>query len=380
VTFRRTRGLLTLAALLLAVMPFAVGAPPPATRTAAMVTTAPPTVSPSLAGAGIDISFPQCLRASHVDLPANISFAVVGVNGGVASTSNRCFASEFSSASLLGGSTEQPHAAVYVNTGNPGLAAAWWPSSDLTQAGTPVVNPNGSCDHLAGAACAYVYGYSMAQADYRRVRSTVVQPPTLWWLDVETSNTWQPDLVANAASLSGMVDYFTSQHRKVGLYSTPYQWGKIAGVTAATSDLAGLPSWLAGGSYIGAPADCERSPLTRNGRVAMVQYVLQFDNNFSCHRFGRISASILPAGQSVVGSELTAVSGTWDPSDVSYSYQWSRNGAVIAGATSNTYLPTALDVGGIVTVAITGLESGFSAASKTSNGVAIVVAPTPIPN
>jgi hypothetical protein len=330
-----------------------------------------PALSLPPTGAGVDISFPQCLRSSHVDFPASIPFAVVGVNGGVASNSNPCFLSEYNSALLLSGATDQPHVSVYVNTGNPALAATWWPSSDHTQTGTTVVNPNGPCQNLPGAACAYIYGYSMAQADYRRVSDALSRVPGLWWLDVETSNTWQPDVVANAASLSGMVDYFRSQNLDVGLYSTPYQWNKIAGATAPTSDLAGLPSWLAGSSYFGASAACERSSLTPNGRVAMVQYVMHLDNDYSCRRFEATTATISPADQSVVGSQLTAVSGKWGP-DVAYSYQWNRDGGAIPGATSSTYLPTPLDAGTQITVTITGLERGFSAASKTSGGVAIL--------
>src|ERR1019366_1902992 len=161
VSSHRTRGLLALASALACA---AVGAALPVSPSAAGATA----LSLPATGAGIDISYPQCVRGSHVDLPANIPFAVIGVNGGDASTSNPCFSSEYNSAFLLGGTTDQPHASVYVNTGNPALAAAWWPSSDHTQAGTAVVNPNGSCENLAGAACAYVYGYSMAQADYRR--------------------------------------------------------------------------------------------------------------------------------------------------------------------------------------------------------------------
>ena len=336
-----------------------------------------PTVSLPPTGAGIDISFPQCLGTSHVDFPTKIPFAVIGVNGGSANNSNPCFSSEYNSAFLLSGKTDQPHVSVYVNTGNPALAGAWWPSSDHTQTGTSVVNPNGACENLAGAACAYVYGYSMAQADYRRVKTDLVQIPSMWWLDVETSNTWQADVVANAASLAGMVDYFESKQLDVGLYSTSYQWNKIAGVTPATSNLAGLPSWLAGTTYFRAPAACERSPLTPNGRVAMVQYVMHLDNDYSCGQFTSAKATISPAGQSVVGNQLTGVSGRWGPTDVSYSYQWNRDGAAIPGATSSTYVTGTLDVGTQVTVTITGLESGYSAASKTSNAVAVLAALMP---
>jgi hypothetical protein len=336
-----------------------------------------PTVSLPPSGAGVDISYPQCLGKSHVDLPTNVPFAVIGVNGGSANNSNPCFSSEYNSAVLLAGVTDQPHASVYVNTGNPALAGVWWPVTNHTQAGTAVVNPNGLCVNVASAACAYVYGYSMAQADYRRVKTDLVRIPSMWWLDVETSNTWQPDVVANAASLSGMVDYFESKQLDVGLYSTSYQWNKIAGVTLATSNLAGLPSWLAGTTYFRAPAACERSPLTPNGRVAMVQYVMHLDNDYSCRQFTTAVARISPTGQSVVGNELTGVSGEWASGDVSYSYQWNRDGVAIPGATSNSYVPADADAGTMVTVTITGLRSGYSAASKTSSGVAILAALIP---
>lgn len=373
-TSRTTRGLLALASALALV---AVGATVPVSTAAAVVPAVVPAVSLPPSGAGVDISFPQCMHASHVDLPTNVPFAVVGVNGGSANNSNPCFSSEYNSASLLSGRTDQPHVSVYVNTGNPALAGAWWPSSDHTQGGTAVVNPNGPCQNLAGAACAYVYGYSMAQADYRRVRAAVVRVPGLWWLDVETSNLWQPDVVANAASLSGMVDYFESRQLEVGIYSTSYQWNKIAGVTAATSNLAGLLSWLAGTTYFRAPAACERSALTPKGRVAMVQYVMHLDNDYSCRQFTTVAATVAPADQSVVGSKLLAVSGEWATGEVAYSYQWNRDGVAIPGATARSYVPTTTDAGTQVTVTITGLASGYSAASKTSSGVAVLAALMP---
>jgi len=339
-------------------------------------------------GAGVDISFPQCASGSHVDLPAGVPFAIVGVNGGVASNSNPCLASEYNSALLLSGATgQQPHAAVYVNTGNPALAASWWPSSDTTQSGTRVVNPNGPCTHEAGAACAYIYGYSMAQADYRRVHRTLLRFPSMWWLDVETTNTWQPDVVANSASLIGMVDYFESRGLQVGIYSTSYQWGKIAGATLPASHLAGLPSWLAGGSAIGAPADCEKSALTPGGRVALVQYVTNLDNDYACRSFPTSEATVSPSSASVVGTELIANPGSWSAggttdsgvaaSGVAFSYQWNSDGIPIPGATTAAYLTTSTDVGSTVDVSITGLKPGFSATTVTSKGVPILAALTP---
>jgi hypothetical protein len=302
---------------------------------------------------------------------------VVGVNGGKASNSNPCFLSEYDSALLLSGETEQPHASVYVNTGNPALTGTWWPTKNRTQAGTAVENPNGSCEGLAGSECAYVYGYSMAQADYRRVSKTLSRLPNLWWLDVETTNSWQPDVVANAASITGMVDYFQSRDLEVGLYSTSYQWNRIAGVTTADSHLAGLRSWLAGASYSGAAADCEKSPLTPNGLVTMVQYVSVLDADYSCHQFRTTTAAVSPGDESVVGSELTSVGGSWSPGEVSYSYQWNRDGVAIPGATSSGYLLSAADAGTYVSVTVTGREIGFTTVSETSSGVSVLAALQP---
>jgi hypothetical protein len=332
--------------------------------------------APSLppTGAGVDISFPQCSAKSHLPLPTGDPFAVIGVNGGVASTSNPCFLAEYNSALLLAGTTEQPHASVYVNTGNPGLAAAWWPDSDNTQAGTAVANPDGTCTYVAGAACAYIYGYSMAQADFRRIHRLHTRLPHLWWLDVETTNTWQTDLAANTASLTGMVDYFESKDLQVGLYSTSYQWGEIAGTTDPNSHLAGLPSWLAGGSQLGAPGDCELGALTPNGRVAMIQYVTNLDNDFSCHLFRTETARISPSSNPTVGTVLTATAGVWGPGRVSYAYQWNRNGLAIPGATARTYLTTEADLDCTIWVTVTGSAPGYSTATKTSRGVSVLPA------
>jgi hypothetical protein len=346
--------------VILALATMGASVPVRASGSDAPATSLPPT------GAGVDISFPQCSPDSHVDLPAGIPFAVIGVNGGVASNSNKCLQSEYNSALLLAGTTDQPHASLYVNTGNPALAATWWPAGDKTQSGGAVQNPDGTCTHAAGPACAYVYGYSMAQADYRRAQSKLTRVPSMWWLDVETTNTWQRDLAANAASLTGMVDYFQSKGLTVGIYSTSFQWKKIAGVTSAKSHLAGLLSWLAGGSYVGAPADCEKKPLTPNGRVVMVQYVTHFDNDYSCHPFDAAAAMISPSSPSVVGSALTAIPESWAPDGVTYSYQWYRNEAAIAGATSNLYTTTTADIDTNLTVTITGVKSGYSTTAKSS--------------
>lgn len=109
-----------------------------------------------------------------------------------------------------------------------------------------------------------------------------------WWLDVETANEWQSGsrhaLRRNAASLEGMIAYFKTLQVRVGIYSTSYQFGVIAGTPEKKSNLHGLDSWLAGG--MDAPSAqrmCDFSPLTTAGRVVMVQYVKDnLDHNYSC--------------------------------------------------------------------------------------------------
>ena len=72
---------------------------------------------------------------------------------------------------------------------------------------------------------------------------------------------------------------------RVGLYSTAYQWGKIAGAVKFTSPLAGLPSWLAGArSAAGAKAELRPPGAHRAlSRVSMTQYISGgLDYNHSC--------------------------------------------------------------------------------------------------
>lgn len=230
---------------------------------------------------GNDISWPQCGRA----FPAGQAFGIVGVTGGLANDSNPCFAAQLSWAQGSSGATGQPKAALYVNTANPGILADWWPSGNTTKQGTPVGNPYGTCAHGDDEACAYVYGYSMAQDD-ATIRGVATPSSYLWWLDVETENTWSPsNLHANAAVLEGMTAYFKGIGARVGLYSTNFQWSVIVGPVSATSNLNGLPSWLAGASSEkDARSRClSGTPLTPGGSVALIQYVAKnLDYNVSC--------------------------------------------------------------------------------------------------
>ncbi|WP_183100830.1 CHAP domain-containing protein [Nocardioides pelophilus] len=66
-------------------------------------------------------------------------------------------------------------------------------------------------------------------------------------------------------------------------------------------------------------------------------------------------------GTPQVGVELTATRGTWSPNrDLAISWQWSADGAEIAGATDQTFTPTAAEKGKAITVAVTARRAGYT--------------------
>jgi hypothetical protein len=79
------------------------------------------------------------------------------------------------------------------------------------------------------------------------------------------------------------------------------------------------------------------------------------------------------SGEPKVGSPLTAVPGVWGPDPVALAYQWYRSGTAISGATGSVYTPGAGDLGGTITVKVTGSKTGYNTASQTSAGSAAVV-------
>ena len=78
------------------------------------------------------------------------------------------------------------------------------------------------------------------------------------------------------------------------------------------------------------------------------------------------AGAVTVSGTPAVGSVLTAVPGTWTPSDATLSYQWRRDGAPISNATQPTYTPILADVTHDITVAITGAKDGYVSATAVS--------------
>jgi hypothetical protein len=237
---------------------------------------------------GYDVSHPQC----DTDLPRERAFAVVGVNGGLSTRANPCLQEQLTWAWESSGEVAaQPRAQLYLNTANPGQLldqVTTWPQSGST--------PYGSCDGTNSTACSWEYGWERAENSVvsfftpaARAARVDSQPSRyVWWLDVETMNTWQYGGVEasdrNRATLEGMAAYLLSRDAEVGIYSTGRQWGQIVGRVDDDSVLADLDSWLAGSVTADQAEDaCDEDPLVDGGEVVLSQYVRdQWDRNVAC--------------------------------------------------------------------------------------------------
>ena len=237
---------------------------------------------------GYDVSYPQCGES----LPKARAFAIIGVNGGLSTKSNPCLSTQLEWAWRSNGSvSSQPKAQVYLNTANPGQVmhlVTTWPTSGTT--------PYGECDGFNTAACSWEYGWQRASNSIlsffepaaRAARVDSDPADYIWWLDVETTNTWQTGstdaLARNRATLEGMTASIIARGGRVGLYSTHQQWAQIVGSVPSDSNLASRPSWLAGSSSLSdARSDCRDRALTPGGRVTLTQYIVNdLDRNHAC--------------------------------------------------------------------------------------------------
>ena len=80
------------------------------------------------------------------------------------------------------------------------------------------------------------------------------------------------------------------------------------------------------------------------------------------------------SGSLVVGQTLTASKGTWNPSDVTVTYQWFADGAPILDATQSTLVLTSSHVGKPIQVEVTPSKSGYQEMGSVSSAPTAVVA------
>ncbi|WP_372736934.1 hypothetical protein, partial [Nocardioides sp.] len=78
------------------------------------------------------------------------------------------------------------------------------------------------------------------------------------------------------------------------------------------------------------------------------------------------------SGKAKVGRTLVATPGTWDDG-VTLSYQWTADGAAIAGATARTYRAEARTLGKRIRVEVTGTKPNYAPVTMTSAPTATVI-------
>jgi hypothetical protein len=216
---------------------------------------------------GYDVSYPQCAAA----LPRGGDFGIVGVNDGIAWSSNACLVSEYSWAAA------RPLApAFYMNTANPGPTSSHWALGGPQ----PCSAPSTAND----VGCAYDYGWNAAAYAFSLVSETISPAAALaagWWADIETANSWMGDAAANAADIQGGLDYLRAQGVPLaGIYSTGSQWQQITGGYQASA----APDWVAGAlSSRQAAGECSSLYSFSGGPVRLTQYFSAgFDADYSC--------------------------------------------------------------------------------------------------
>jgi hypothetical protein len=245
---------------------------------------AKPRPQPQPSPVGYDVSYPQCGKA----LPA-AAFGIVGVNAGVVFSANPCLGVGSGPSELAWAQQAANHApAFYANTGNPGPAySSHWPTGQTSPQLCDAAAPN-------APSCSYDYGWNAAADSFhdavvaeQQVNGTTdtvaaaAAAGAVWWLDVETGNSWQTLESAygqtaaakanDVAALDGAVAYLRSVGvATVGFYSTSYQWTQITGGTG--THFASTPSWVAGfSSASAAQSGCTSKGFT-GGPVKLTQY------------------------------------------------------------------------------------------------------------
>lgn len=176
---------------------------------------------------GYDVSWPQC----GTPAPAG-SFAVVGVNHGSPFTENPCMADE------LGAAPGSAPRALYINTG---YADGYRPfvTSGCKQHSRSI---SGS----AAERIAWAIGCSESETSIAYARTHGVDRVSMWWLDVETLNTWSLNFALNRYAVQGAISRLAQTGVPVGIYSSTAMWLVIMGTLTAPGYVSA--EWNAGGS------------------------------------------------------------------------------------------------------------------------------------
>jgi hypothetical protein len=209
---------------------------------------------------GVDISYPSCTAPT----PTDAQFGIVGVSGGRVYTDNACAKAEADALAYTG------DVSIYVNTGL--VTTGNFFSEALKYGGC---GKDKSCG-------AYYYGYLAGVHAYDYAKSQGLEGSATWWLDVETTNTWNSKTDLNDQSILGehqaIADLTpataTAPRAEIGVYARPGQWSKITGGGLKSHV---WPVWYATGLQNQTPeqlaAYCTPTSSFTSGAVYTVQWI-----------------------------------------------------------------------------------------------------------
>jgi hypothetical protein len=190
----------------------------------------------------------------------------------------------------------------YANTANPGRRySTHWPAGQSHPRACRASN-------ASAPECSYDYGWNATVDAFNKAVAAKMAVGRLthatakarvaavwWWLDVETSNSWETleapygqktqwKLNDTMSILGSVAALHAEGVANVGIYSTAFQWKQITGGLSITLDrFAKNPVWVAGfANRTKAAAGCKGGTFT-GGKVLLTQYIAgSFDRDYAC--------------------------------------------------------------------------------------------------
>ncbi len=206
----------------------------------------------------VDVSWPNCKLLKKL---VSAEPPIIGVNGGLDFHANHCLLSEVSLA--------HNDYSLYLNTGYPGRVST-----------RHFYNYPDQCDATDYLCQAYNYGYNAAAYSISYAFGQLAHS-NVWWLDVETANSWTNSVLQNRAELLGMIAALKKLTvlPVIGFYSYPGQWNLITGHWHNK-----YPSWSATGLTTASAARqyCRIGNFT-SGSVWLSQYTTNLDYDLLCN-------------------------------------------------------------------------------------------------
>jgi hypothetical protein len=200
---------------------------------------------------GYDVSVYSCQN-----LPAARTFGIIEIAGALDGHPNTCFSGE----AAWAGTNMSPY--IFMN----GL-----PNPAPPQAFS---GPAGACSVSDTSCQSFNYGYFWAQ-HWVQYSHSLGFSPTLWWLDVETGATWGTT-ASNSQVITGAIQGLRASGVVPGIYSTSYQWPRIAGSLQFPNIIlwaAGAGTLNGGDGYPSATSFCsDPTKAFAGGIIKVVQY------------------------------------------------------------------------------------------------------------